>query len=610
MPNTQDQAIQQVAQAFGGSAPEGLTPEQQAAYKQVEQAFSTNAPDGAVNQPTVPEGTISGSAPTGAVKTANGTYAVPGSNKFYSSKPSNSDGAVSSNDVNVGHKQETATTNATNSLAGKSEGMPAFMQPIIQGLQSSDQAQRDLNAKIYKSIGQSYDAQLASTNSMYADSFNRLAQQHTNEVQSANARAIALNPYADSTQSSTASDYVDALNNRYEGAYNALTAKMKGAQMELQAGKVNAYNELAQSAQNEASNFGKEMNNIAMEGYQIQQQQQQQSNFDTTQAYKEKVFKSSTEANAQKQFSSMVNQYSGSQQLQNDIDEYNKNGGEIPPALQPIIDAGKKAGMTADEALQLFSAQSESVRKAQAQQTYEEQRIALAQQKADTAKTNYYNKLAGQIPSPGQVVTASNNTPVKLTDTQSHFFEMGQHLVKQATKVQKLIASLPTGAIRGWVTQNGKFFPVVQDKLDPRQEELLQEMSDLNNMFVYFSTGKQLNAEEFSRLSNQLPNTKATPAYNKTALNNFVSSIKGRMGDYMKVNGWKIYGGSAQPKTSSTTTGGSTLPPSVDKALAGNVTVKGSTATIPRSVWSTFGENMDAVLKAFKDKGYKLVISD
>ena len=55
---------------------------------------------------------------------------------------------------------------------------------------------------------------------------------------------------------------------------------------------------------------------------------------------------------------------------------------------------------------------------------------------------------------------------------------------------------------------------------------------------------------------------------------------------------------------------GSVVPPEVDSALSQNAQVDSTakTVTIPRSVWSTFGTNMDAVKAGVEAKGFKLVI--
>lgn len=144
--------------------------------------------------------------------------------------------------------------------------------------------------------------------------------------------------------------------------------------------------------------------------------------------------------------------------------------------------------------------------------------------------------------SPGQIVNAKTNLPVKLTDNQSQFFSMGIRLNENVQNIKTTIDQIGTNALKGWVTEKGYLVPVVQNKLDPKQQNLMQKMFELNNMFVYFSTGKQINETEFERLSKQTPQFRATKEYNASAINNFSSMIQDRMNNYLKVNGWKIYG--------------------------------------------------------------------
>lgn len=143
---------------------------------------------------------------------------------------------------------------------------------------------------------------------------------------------------------------------------------------------------------------------------------------------------------------------------------------------------------------------------------------------------------------PGQVVNATTGYPAKLTDTQSQFLSQGQVLRQLNQEVKDSVNQIGTNALRGWVTEKGYLVPVVQKNLvnDPAVLDLMQKMYALNNLFVYFSTGKQINETEFDRLSKQTPNFRATTEYNQKALTNFENNIKSRMDNYLRLNGWKI----------------------------------------------------------------------
>lgn len=174
--------------------------------------------------------------------------------------------------------------------------------------------------------------------------------------------------------------------------------------------------------------------------------------------------------------------------------------------------------------------------------------------------TNNYLNLLREIKyqqetgvSPGQVISARTNLPIKLTDTQSQFLSQGQTLDYLTDEIKNALTNVPTGALQGWVTEKGYTIPVIQNKFvnDSAVLDLMQKMYAMNNLFVYFSTGKQLNETEFDRLAKQTPNFKATSAYNKSAVTNFSNNIQKRLDSYLKVNGWKFAEGENTASTES-----------------------------------------------------------
>lgn len=166
----------------------------------------------------------------------------------------------------------------------------------------------------------------------------------------------------------------------------------------------------------------------------------------------------------------------------------------------------------------------------------------ITPEEAQQIASNYLAKQTSSIP--GQIVNASTGAPVKLSDTQSQFFSMANHLISTANDVQSIINDLGTNAIKGWYTENGVLVPIVQNLQDPKVIDLMQKMYDMNNLFVYFSTGKQLNESEFKRLSKQQVNIQATKEYNQLAAINFANSISERVNNYLTVNGWGFSKGS------------------------------------------------------------------
>jgi hypothetical protein len=230
--------------------------------------------------------------------------------------------------------------------------------------------------------------------------------------------------------------------------------------------------------------------------------------------------------------------------------------------LSSLDDTGKmgivqnlvKGGYSLDAAVNLIKGE-----------TYKQQNYTLAQQKEARMTEQGWARIDLALASlaertnsdkevfPGQVVTKAQERPVKLTDAQSQFISMGNRLSDVTSEISTLLEKTNTSALKGWVTEQGMTIPVIQGKLSPDQQNLMQKMYELNNMYVYFSTGKQLNQTEFDRLSKQTPNFRATPEYNKSAVTNFKNSIDQRMNQYLDVNGWKIYGRVGKTEAPTTT---------------------------------------------------------
>lgn len=148
---------------------------------------------------------------------------------------------------------------------------------------------------------------------------------------------------------------------------------------------------------------------------------------------------------------------------------------------------------------------------------------------------------------PGQLISSATGNPVKTTEESIQFVNNGQQLKSLSTEVQGLISRVPTGAISGWTLENGRFVPIIQSafKNDPASNELLTKLSAMNNLFVYFSSGKAIAVSEFERLQKQLPNTKGTTAYNTAAINGFNKLISDKVDGYLNLKGWKIKEGVA-----------------------------------------------------------------
>lgn len=144
-------------------------------------------------------------------------------------------------------------------------------------------------------------------------------------------------------------------------------------------------------------------------------------------------------------------------------------------------------------------------------------------------------------PAAGQIISTATGYPVDITDAAALKISDLQNLQSQTTYVAKLINQLSsTGALKGWTVQNGVYVPIVQDNLDPAQVEAMQEMQRLANLYIYATSGKQINEQEFQRLQRTVPSILATTENNQKVLENFKRVGDTALANYLKVNGWKI----------------------------------------------------------------------
>ncbi len=100
----------------------------------------------------------------------------------------------------------------------------------------------------------------------------------------------------------------------------------------------------------------------------------------------------------------------------------------------------------------------------------------------------------------------------------------------------------------------------------------------------------------------------------KSSLDANISKVGGVVNDAVtnaQQSVWNQFGVGDKYNPSSGKTAAGALPPAIDTALSSNATVDDAakTVTLPRSTWSTFGTNMDAVKAAIEAKGYKLLIN-
>lgn len=326
------------------------------------------------------QGVTQSAAPTGAIKSSGGFWVVPGSDKRYSSAPVDMDGIVTSSDIITGHNQIGATDSAVGVLTGRIDTQGQGLQTLDylnQSITSSSQSFNKLMADIKQSVDSNYDANLGALNAQYRGLFDRLAQSHTNEVQAGTARAVALNPYSQSEQASTASGFTSVLNAKYEQQYRDLTAKMQAAQSQLAFGRTDEYLKIVKEASAAQQGFQRETRGFIQDYF---QQQEQIRQFNVAQG-------GIAKRTATDDLFSIITKFSDSPEIKADISEY-ESSGKISPALMLVIKTGMEAEISPREAISMLKYQPDSVRKQQAleqyrieQQDLASQRLALSQER-------------------------------------------------------------------------------------------------------------------------------------------------------------------------------------------------------------------------------------
>lgn len=306
--------------------PEGLTPEQQTAFKGVQSAFS-----------------------------------VPSKN---------ADGSVSSTDVTTG-----GATGSAMDAAGAALGqgtMPGWAKDVLN-------SNNQILASGQNALKLSFDASLAANNQQYASLFQELNGQHSTAKEAGAALAAQLNPYSDPRISSTTGGYLQSIDQKYETQAQKLQQQMNAAQQQLQAGYYKEYTAMINDAQKENNKFVMDMQQYQLSVFNsLKQDEQFKMNYDL-----------SKETKATDDFRSYLTTLSGSPQLQADIATFNKTG-KISPGLAPLIQRGVDAGMSPEEALNVFTYQTDSVRKQQALEDYRANQLINAQNRA----TNTQIKIA------------------------------------------------------------------------------------------------------------------------------------------------------------------------------------------------------------------------
>ena len=146
--------------------------------------------------------------------------------------------------------------------------------------------------------------------------------------------------------------------------------------------------------------------------------------------------------------------------------------------------------------------------------------------------------------SPGQIVFKYNNRPVQptqLPESAALRLEGLQTAIQQADAVEAtLIALGDTGAVKGFVEENGVYWPVVQDSLTPEQAAAVSETNRLLSAYAQAVSGLAVSEPEIQRLSRSAPSVRLTPGANKVIIGHFKRNARNKLNNYLDLRGWKI----------------------------------------------------------------------
>lgn len=277
---------------------------------------------------------------------------------------------------------DTRDAKAATTAAGNAMTTPDLSSIALSnfntGMSETSKAYKDL----MDATKLSYDTQLAQSNSQYASLMRDMELQKNQQLQLAESQAESLNPYSTARGATTASNFSRAIVTKYNDQAMKLQQQADMAQQALAAGQTEAYAKISNAMAQSNQAFRSQMLNFMQEqNKQLQQEKQFQQNFGLNLAQLDlstKNYELSRETKATDDFRSLMQNLSGSPELQNDIKSYFSTG-KISEGLMPIIKQAQGMGLSANEALGIFQYQTDSVRKQQDLENYRAQMQYMAQ---------------------------------------------------------------------------------------------------------------------------------------------------------------------------------------------------------------------------------------
>lgn len=150
---------------------------------------------------------------------------------------------------------------------------------------------------------------------------------------------------------------------------------------------------------------------------------------------------------------------------------------------------------------------------------------------------------------PGQVIMKATGRPVPpqfLTNTVTTQLNGYDSALAQADVVkQKLDALGSTGAISGYVYDNGLYWPVAQKAISKEAVEAVAETRRFINQYIYAVSGAQINEKELDRIGKTAPSIYMTSEANTSMLNGMRNFIQRQRDGYLSKRGWAYKGDEA-----------------------------------------------------------------
>ena len=187
-------------------------------------------------------------------------------------------------------------------------------------------------------------------------------------------------------------------------------------------------------------------------------------------------------------------------------------------------------------------------------------------------------------------LTATDRAELATMDTA---MQMSQNLVELGESIGwEGVGGLWQGSIDQWLAQNFS-------KGEPEEQQLRSMIGNVRATIAKLRGGTSFTANEEKLLNTYTPGINDSPMVIKSKVNALTDFINLKRNTVMGNSGAQQ---DIQPQQIQSQNDFSDI--------QANITIKGDNAYIPRSVWKTLGDRMDALLAEAQKDGYQLLITD